>query len=63
VGGPDAGIWQAVKARCFAPEEGGTRHPQIGNCGTPDETSAFTQVSFRCVNKIRLRWVDCHIER
>ena len=32
------------------------RHPQIGNCGTPDETSAFTQVNFCCVNKIRLRW-------
>src|SRR5208282_4908563 len=57
VGGSDAGIWRVVKTRCFAPEEGWTRHPQVGNCGTPDETSAFTQVNFRCVNKIRLRWV------
>jgi hypothetical protein len=23
----------------------------------PDETSAFTQVNVRCVNKIRFRWV------
>jgi len=38
-------------------KKGGTRHPQFGNCGAPDETSAFTQVNFRCVNKIRLRWV------
>ena len=39
--------------RCCAPEELWTRHPQFGNCGAPDETSAFTQVNFRCVNKIR----------
>ena len=37
MGGVGAGIWRDVKARCFAPEEVWTRHPQIGNCGAPDE--------------------------
>jgi len=46
-----------AQARCFAPEEVGTRHPQIGNCGAPGSTSMFTPVNFRCVNKIRLRCV------
>jgi len=47
-----------VQARCLRHRvDATTRHPQIGNCGTPDETSAFTQVNFRCVKKIRLRWV------
>ena len=44
-------------ARCFAPEEVWTRHPQVGNCGAPDSASMFTQVNFRCINKIRLRLV------
>ena len=47
----------SCRTRCFAPEEGGTRHPQIGNCGAPDGASMFTQVNFRCVNKFGLRWV------
>ena len=38
--------------RCFAPEEGGTRHPQIGNCGAPDSASMFTQVNVRGVNRL-----------
>jgi hypothetical protein len=48
----------AVKqARCFAPEVMWTRHPQVGNCGAPYGASMFTQVNFRCFNKIRLLWV------
>jgi len=35
MGNVDAGVWRDVEARCFAPEEGGTRHPQVGNCGAP----------------------------
>jgi hypothetical protein len=42
-------------------KEGGTRHPQIGNCGAPDSASMFTQVNFRGVSKIRFRWGDCDI--
>jgi hypothetical protein len=40
-----------VQKRCFAPEEGWTRHPQLGNCGAPKRALMFTQVNFRCVNK------------
>jgi hypothetical protein len=56
-------IFVVKQARCFAPEEGWTRHPQVGNCGAPDSASMFTQVNFSCVNKIRLRWVTANIER
>src|SRR5713226_639914 len=34
-------------------KKGGTRHPQVGNCGAPAGASMFTQVNFRRVNKIR----------
>ena len=38
--------------RCFAPEEVGTRHPQVGNCGARVGASMFTPVNFRCINKV-----------
>jgi hypothetical protein len=47
----------SAQERCFAPEEGWTRHPQTGNCGAPKRALVFTPVNFRCVNKFRLRWV------
>jgi hypothetical protein len=50
-------------ARCFAPEEGWTRHPQIGNCGAPDGASMFTQVNFHCVNKLGESLYERGIER
>jgi hypothetical protein len=34
------------------PEEGWTRHPQVGNCGARVGASMFTPVNFRCINKI-----------
>jgi hypothetical protein len=40
----------SVEARCFAPEEGWTRHPQVGNCGASRQRSKFTQVNFSRVN-------------
>ena len=52
MGNVGAGIWRDVEARCFAPEEGGTRHPQIGNCEARSGASMFTPVNFRCINKI-----------
>ena len=51
MGNVGAGIWRDVEARCFAPEEGGTRHPQTGNCGAPVGASMFTQVNVRSINK------------
>ena len=57
MGNVGAGIWRDVETRCFAPEEGWTRHPQVGNCEAPDDAAMFTQVNFSCVNKIGLRWV------
>jgi hypothetical protein len=42
-----------VQARCLRHRvDATTRHPQVGNCGAPDSASVFTQVNFRCVNKI-----------
>jgi hypothetical protein len=52
-----------VPKRCFAPEEGWTRHPQIGNCGAPDGASMFTQVNFHCVNKLGESLYERGIER
>ena len=51
------------QARCFAPEEGRTRHPQIGNCGASRQRSKFTQVNFRRVNTFGRAWNERGIER
>jgi hypothetical protein len=49
--------------RCFAPEEGWTRHPQVGNCGAPDGAAMFTHVNFRCVNRLGESLDERGIER
>ena len=46
------GVWRAVKGAVLRTGRILTRHPQIGNCEAPDEVSMFTQVNFRCINKV-----------
>jgi len=52
-----------VPGRCFAPEGMWTRHPQVGNCGAPNGASMFTQVHFRCVNRLGESLDERGIER
>jgi hypothetical protein len=40
-----------------------TRHPQVGNCGTPDGASMFTPVNVRCVNRLGESLDEHGIER
>ena len=50
--GSGAGIWRAIRARCFAPEEGWTRHPQLGNCGALTSAPVFTQVNVHGISRL-----------
>jgi hypothetical protein len=56
-------IFVVKQARCFAPEEVWTRHPQVGNCGAPDGASMFTQVNSHCVNKLGESFYERGIDR
>lgn len=38
--------------RCFAPEEVGTRHPQLGNCGALARAPMFTQVNVHGISRL-----------
>jgi len=52
VGRAGSRVWRVVRTRCFAPEEGWTRHPQTGTVERQKAGSMFTQVNVHVISRL-----------